>query len=75
MLEALVCKETSINTNEYSQQLARFLSDGTFKKQFDLLVQMSPSPDSYCTTASNHHDKNRTDKYLPRKLSQQQNLW
>ena len=50
--------------------MARFLSDGTFKKQFDILVQVSPSPDSYCTdTASNHHDKNRTDKYLPRKLS------
>ena len=58
-----------INANEYSQQLIHFSSDGTFNKQFDLLAQVSPSPDSYCTdTASNHHDKNRTDKHLPRKL-------
>ena len=70
VLEELVCKDTSIDTNEYSQQLTKFSSDGTFNKQFDLLIQVSTSPDSYCTdTASSHHDKNRTDKFLPRKLS------
>ena len=39
-----------------------------FESQFYLLSQVTPDPDDvYCNTAKGHQNKNRSDKYLPRK--------
>ena len=72
VLEAVICGETEIPTDEYQSVVQKLRSvDQThctgLESQFNLLSQVTPDPDDvYCNTAKMHQKKNRSNKYLPR---------
>ena len=74
VLEAVICGETEIPTDKYQSVVQKLRSIDPqrhcsgLESQFNLLSQVTPDPDDvYCSTAKSHSNKNRSNKYLPRK--------
>ena len=74
VLEAVICGETEVSTENYASDIKKLKTINPkrqctgMESQFGLLHQVSPDPDDvHCNSAKTHADKNRSNKYLPRK--------
>ena len=74
VLEAVICGETEMATENFTsavQKLKRINPKTRctiMESQFGLLHQVTPDPDDvHCNSAKAHADKNRSNKYPPRK--------
>ena len=74
VLEAVICGETEVSTENYASDIKKLKTINPkiqctgMESQFGLLQQVSPDPnDVHCNSAKAHADKNRSNKYLPRK--------
>ena len=75
VLEAVICGETEISTENFTSNIQKLkrINPKTrctiMESQFDLLHQVTPDPDDvHCNSAKAHADKNRSNKYPPRKI-------
>ena len=74
ILEFLTCGDTQISSKNLHEVIDRLRKEDPthqctgYQHQFNVLDQVSPSPTEInCSTALQHPDKNRGDKYLPGK--------
>ena len=72
VLEAVICGETKMATDNYEVKLQKLkevdpvTGCSGLKSQFDLFFQVTPDPDDVlCDTARMHAEKNRFNNYLP----------
>ena len=75
VLEAVICGETEMSTENFTsniQKLKRIDPKTHFtimESQFGLLHQATTDPNAvHCNSAKAHADKNRSNKYPPRKI-------
>ena len=75
ILEILICGDTSMSCSQFKSELSQLMQDDgsghtRLQTQYELLSHVTPDVNDVIQDAAmSHHNKNRSDQYLPRKTN------